>query len=454
MKKFNWQLFSIYIVTVLAIILSIPENIPLNFHLGSVNINRVTKSARIIIPFLYIDKPIMTRLGLDLKGGTQLVLEADMSQVAQQSRTNALESVHEVVERRVNFFGISEPNVQTSQTGENYRVIVELPGISDINEALNTLGATARLEFREFKEESTSSAYFAAIENTNPVNITGADLKKAEVAFDSTTGEPIVSFELTEDGGKKFAEVSTRLVDKRLAIFLDDFPLSAPYVKNPITDGRGIISGGFDAASAKKLALQLSAGALPTPIKVIEQKNIGATLGQESITKSVRAGLIGLTLVALFMLLRYGKMGFIADIALIIYGLWSYALFRLIPVTLTLPGIAGFILSIGMAVDSNILIFERMKEELRKGKPWFVSMELGFGRAWDSIRDANFTTIMTGLILYNPLNWNFLPLSGMVRGFALTLLIGVAVSLFTGIIVTRNFMRMWYRPKVDKLPNK
>ncbi len=451
MKKTSWSLFIIYILIVISIILSIPDGIPFKIKLGPINIDRLTNAARIVIPFLNIDKPIETKLGLDLRGGTQLVLEADMKEVPQSSRVSALESVRLVLERRVNFFGVSEPLVQTSQVDEHYRIILELPGIQDINEALNTLGATARLEFRELVNESSTSANYPTLENTKSVNITGADLKKAEVAFDQSTGEPIVSFELTEDGGKKFGDVSTRLVGKRLAIFLDDFPISAPFVKNPITDGKGIISGGFDAKAAKNLALQLSAGALPTPIKVIEQKNIGATLGADSITKSVRAGFIGLSLVALFMLLRYCKMGLIADGALLIYGLWTYAIFRLIPVTLTLPGIAGFILSIGMAVDSNILIFERMKEELRKGKPWLVAMELGFGRAWDSIRDANFTTILTVLILYNPLNWNFLPASGLVRGFALTLLIGVAVSLFTGIVVTRNFIRVWYRPKVKKI---
>ncbi len=452
MKKSKIILLVIYVFTVCSIIISLPDNLPLKFNIGLFKINRVT-SPHIQIPFLGIDKKISTHLGLDLLGGTQLVVEADMKNVPSSQRNQALESVREVIDRRINFFGVSEPVVQTAQSGESFRVIIELPGVKDINQALETLGQTAKLEFREFTKESSLSGYYATLENTRSVNLTGADLKKSEVAFDQTSGEPMVAFELTSEGGKKFADVSTRLVGKRLAIFLDDFVVSDPIVKNPITDGRGSISGGFTPDAAKTLALQLSAGALPTPIKIIEQKNIGATLGQSSVEKSIRAGEVGLFLVALFMILNYGKLGLIADLALIIYGLLSYALFRLIPVTLTLPGIAGFILSIGMAVDSNILIFERIKEEQRKGKPWHIAMELGFGRAWDSIRDANFTTIMTGLILYNPLSWNFIPSSGLVRGFALTLLLGVIISLFTGIVVSRNLIRTLYRPKKLKVTN-
>ena len=193
--------------------------------------------------------------------------------------------------------------------------------------------------------------------------------------------------------------------------------------------------------------MQLNAGALPVPVTVVEKRSVGATLGTESVVKSVRAGLVGLAIVAVFMIAQYGRLGILADLALVLYGLLTFAIFRLIPVTLTLPGIAGFILSIGMAVDSNILIFERYKEEKRAGRPWKVAMELGFGKAWDSIRDANFTTLITCLVLFNPGNWSLLPISGLVRGFAITLFIGVLVSLFTGIVVTRTLIRVLYKEK-------
>jgi preprotein translocase subunit SecD len=360
-----------------------------------------------------------------------------------------------VIERRVNFFGVSEPVVQHVKSGNAYRIIVELPGVSDVEQALSLIGQTAKLEFREFSEqnqESTQAAFLFPTEmNTKSVELTGKDLKKAAVNFNSNNGEPEVAIEFSGEGGKKFADITKRLIGKPLAIFLDQMPLMWPTVKTEITDGNAVISGGFTFDQAKRLALQLNAGALPVPIAVVEKRIVGATLGAESVEKSVRAGLIGLGIVALFMVLKYGWLGFYADLALLVYGLLTLALYRIIPITLTLPGIAGFILSIGMAVDSNILIFERFKEEYRRGKPWRIAMELGFGKAWDSIRDANFTTIMTSIILYNPGNWNFLPTSGLVRGFAATLFLGVVISLFTGIIVTRTCIRVLYRgPKGGK----
>lgn len=448
MKFPRLPLFLILVVTTLAIVVDIPTGIPIKFTLGPLKVDRFTSPPTLNVPFFGIQKNFKTHLGLDLLGGTQLVLEADMKDIAQPDKEHALESVREIVERRVNFYGVSEPVVQLGTVGESHRVIVELPGIQNVDEAVETLGQTARLEFREFKPEATSSAFFATLENTQPVNINGADLKKAEVSFEQNTGEPVVAFEMTSEGGKKFAEVTQRLVGMPLVMFLDDSPLSTPRVDQPILEGKGIIRGGFSSYSAKRLALQLSAGALPTPVKIIEQRNIGATLGAKSVNLSIKAGAIGLVIVALFMFFNYGRLGLLADMALVIYGLITMALFRIIPVTLTLPGITGFILSIGMAVDSNILIFERMKEELRKGKPWQIAMELGFGRAWESIRDANFTTLITAFILYNPLNWSFIPQSGMVRGFALTLALGVIISLFTGIVVSRNLIRAFYKPKL------
>ncbi len=441
-------LILILVLVIIAVLIDMPRGIPVKFSLGPVKIDRVTAPPTLTIPSLGIDKEFTTHLGLDLQGGTQLVLEADMKDIASSERNRALEGIQEVVERRVNFFGVAEPVIQTAQVSESYRVIVELPGVKDVDQAVETLGQTARLELREIDETASPAGIFITPETTKPIGITGKELKKAEVVFDPTSGKPQVAFELTDEGARIFAEVTKRLIGKQLPIFLDDLPVSAPVVTNEIPDGKGVISSEtFTREEARQLALQLSAGALPTPIKVIEQRTVGATLGRESVETSIRAGLLGLFLVTLFMVMYYGKLGLIADAALVIYGLLTYGLFRLIPVTLTLPGIAGFILSIGMAVDSNILIFERMKEEIRKGKPWQIAMELGFGKAWDSIRDANFTTLLTAFILYNPLNWAFLPASGMVRGFALTLAVGVGTSLFTGIVVTRNFMRAFYRQK-------
>lgn len=398
-----------------------------------------------------IDVTIKTHLGLDLSGGTHIVLNADMTGIPPAARNDALESSRQVIDRRVNFFGVAEPVVQTAKSGDSYRVIVELPGVTDVESAVALIGQTASLEFREFRNPAAATGaalIFPTLANTLSVDVTGKDLRSAKVDFSSENGQPQVALEFSGDGGAKFASATARLVGKHLAIFLDDQPLTWPRVNTPITDGRAVITGGFTVEGAKTLAFQLAAGALPIPVKVVEKRTIGATLGAQSVTRSVRAGLIGLAVVAVFMIAQYGRLGILADMALIVYGLAMYALFRLIPVTLTLPGIAGFILSIGMAVDSNILIFERYKEELRRGKPWRVAMEQAFGKAWDSIRDANVTTLLTAVILYNPGNWQFLPSSGMVRGFALTLFLGVIVGLFTGIVVTRTFVRVLYKEKL------
>jgi len=394
---------------------------------------------------------LKTRLGLDLSGGSRIVLQADMNAIAEGERAQALESAREVIGRRINFFGVSEPTIQTARTGSEYRIIIEMPGVTNAQEAIETIGQTAKLEFREFvtvPEASPAALTIPTLESTAPVDITGKDLKKAALAFSTETGEPQVGIEFTSDGAKKFGEVTTRLVGKPLAIFLDEFPITWPTVKTAILDGAAVISGGFTKDQARQLAIQLNAGALPVPVSVIEERSVGATLGADSVNKSIQAGVIGLVIVAIFMTLKYGRLGIFADFALVLYGLLTFSLFRLIPVTLTLPGIAGFLLSIGMAVDSNILVFERFSEEKRSGKPWYIAIESAFGKAWDSIRDANVTTILTCIILYNPGNWQFLPTSGLVRGFALTLLLGVLVSLFTGLVVTRTLIRVFYKEKI------
>lgn len=439
------------VLTFVLVCIDLPENYRVQFTLWGKKIDRTINPITFRFGFLgrRVEKTFTTALGLDLAGGSHVVLEADMRGIVEADRASALESAKEVIERRVNFFGVSEPVVQSSISEKNYRVIVELPGVSNVEQAIALIGQTALLDFREFTKTPSASdaAVLFALENTKSVGITGKDLKRATLEYSPQTGEPEVGIEFSAEGSKKFGEVTMRLKGKQLAIFLDSFPITAPVVQTAITDGRAVISGSFTKDNAKALALQLNAGALPVPVSVVERRTVEATLGAESIVKSVRAGFVGLMLVALFMVLQYGRLGLLADFALVLYGLLAFGIFRILGITLTLPGIAGFILSIGMAVDSNILIFERYKEEKRAGKPWHIAIEQSFGKAWDSIRDANFTTIITTLILYNPGNWQMLPSSGLVRGFAATLLIGVLISLFTGLVASRTFIRVLYREK-------
>src|SRR3989344_5778935 len=319
------------------------------------------------------------KLGLDLQGGTQLILQTQMEKIDLVDRDNALESARQVLERRVNLFGVSESLVQTSKVGEERRILVELPGIKDSSAAAELVGKTAQLEFREFDSDlvevnSTSSARLDPT-GGKPTGLTGADLKKALVTFGTAAGGrsgPQVSIEFTSEGAQKFAEITKRNVGKPLGMYLDGEPISwpPPRVEQEILGGSAVITGQFTTEEAKNLSVQLNAGALPVPIKILEQRIIGPTLGQESVNKSLLAGIIGLLVVTIYMVIYYGKLGLLADSALIIYTLISLAIFKtgffiLPPVTLTLAGIAGFILSIGMAVDANILIFERMKEEIR-----------------------------------------------------------------------------------------
>jgi len=252
-----------------------------------------------------------------------------------------------------------------------------------------------------------------------------------------------------KQGTELFAAITKRNIGKPVGIFLDNMPLTAPTVQGEIPDGSAVITGSFSTEDVKKLSIAINSGALPLPIKLVEQKSIGPTLGSTEVSKSVYAGAIGLIMVLLFMIFYYGRLGFIASLGLLIYGLISLFIFKAIPLVLTLPGVAGFILSIGMAVDSNILIFERIKEEQRKGKSFDIAVRLGFGRAIDAIKDANITTLTVAFILFNPLNWEFLPQFGMVRGFALTLAIGVGTSLFTGVVITKRLIEIFYKSKLN-----
>ncbi len=384
------------------------------------------------------------KLGLDLQGGTELILEADTSKVSPSDKDSALESAKEVIERRVNSFGLSEARVQTSKIGEQRRILVDIPGLRDASAAAELVGRPAKLEFKELSATlSAQASGSASVLDFQLTGLTGADLVKASPTFGSSRGGnngPQIALKFNDQGAKKFAEITKRNINKPLAIFLDDELLEAPTVQQEIIGGDAVITGKFTIEQVKKIASQLNGGALKVPVKIINQFSVGPELGQESVNKSLIAGIIGMTVVILFMGAYYGVLGLVADLALVIYTLLVLAIFKtglfiLPPVTLTLAGIAGFILSIGMAVDANILIFERMKEEVRWGKSKSLALELGFKRAWSSIWASNVSSLMTAAILYGMG-------TSLIRGFAITLAIGVLTSMFTAIVVTRTFLRL------------
>lgn len=433
----------IFLLTFIAGIVSLPKQIPINFVLGHLKINKtfVRPDINISLGRFRIEKKPDLSLGLDLAGGSHLVFEADTSSLPPDKKGTAINALRSIIEKRVNLFGISEPNVQTSSFEGKDRIIVELPGVKDTKEAIGVVGKTAQLRFAELSEEEGKGLI--------QTDLTGAFLKEAEVVFDKKTGKPSISIEFTSEGAKKFETITERNIGKPLAILLDDEVISTPIVQEKITGGMAQITGDFSLDEAKNLVVQLNAGALPVPVKLVEQRTVGATLGAESVRRSINAGLIGLGMVLVFMVVSYGKLGFFADVALIIFGILTLALYKILGVVLTLPGIAGFLLSVGMAVDSNILIFERFKEE-KKRRDFANALEVSFGRAWDSIRDANIATLVTAFVLANPLDFSFLQTSGPVRGFAITLILGIVISLFTGIVVTRNLLRVFIKEKSKK----
>jgi len=406
----------------------------------------------ILLAALIIDVPALAKFvgfkdgwtihkGLDLQGGAHLVYQTDLSKIEPGEESDATAGVVDVIRRRIDALGVAEPIIQ--KTHDNSRVIVELPGIQDVNKAINLIGETAQLEFRagikdkSLDENNRSKSY--NYEDWADIGLTGAYFKRAEVFIDqggtSIVRRPKISIEFDSEGAKIFATATKANIQKPLAIFLDKTLLSAPIVQDEITDGNAVINGDFTLESARKLAIQLNAGALPVPITLISQNNIGATLGQESVDKSIIAGVLGLLLVLLFMIIYYRLPGLVAALALIMYAIITLAIYIYIPVTLTLAGIAGFIISIGMAIDANILIFERMKEELREDRSIIAAVNAGFVRAWNSIRDSNVATIITCIILY------YFG-SGLIRGFALTLGIGVIVSMFSAITITHTLLQL------------
>lgn len=396
---------------------------------------------------LTIDRDLDYQRGLDLQGGLQVVLAAALPE-GQEADRDTMQAARQIVENRVNGLGVSEPLIQLVG---NDRIVVELPGLSDPDEAIRTFGETGLLEFIDagttpLGEGTTVVTDFgttaAPTDTTGTVYhtvLTGADLQAADVAFDPNTGQPQIAFEFK--GGhpaQTLSDYTSQNVGRYLAITLDKEVISSPVIQSPITDGRGVINGRFSLEEAQALVIQLKYGALPIPLEVIQNRTVGATLGEDSVQRSLIGGLIGIIVVALFMILYYRLPGLLAVLALGIYMALVLALFKLIPVTLTLAGIAGFVLSVGIAVDANILIFERMKEELREEKSLPAALRVGFERAWPSIRDSNASTLITCAILF----WFGATFgASIVKGFALTLALGVLVSLFTAITVTRTFLR-------------
>lgn len=381
--------------------------------------------------------------GLDLVGGTELVYKADTSQV--EDVEGAMESLKEVIERRIatanlsGALGALEPVIQTESAGiisgnREERLIVELPGVTDIDKAKETIGQTPQLEFRIENPQINADNFqnFTIEDLYQPTGITGQLLERARLEFEPTTRQPMVALEFNEEGRALLAKVTGENVGKQLAIFLDGELKQAPTIQSEITDGQAIITG-YDAVTAKEVVRQLNFGALPVNIDLASSQTIGATLGEEALNSGARAGVIGFIALCAFMIFWYRLPGLISSVALVGYVILSLAIFKLIPVTLTAAGLAGFILSIGMAVDANVLIFERTKEELKKGKSIHDALHEGFHRAWLSIRDSNIASIITAIVLF----WLG---TSAVKGFALTLGIGVMISMFTAISVSRTFL--------------
>ena len=372
------------------------------------------------------------RLGLDLVGGTQLIYEVDVSSIQASDQSSVMNGLRDVIERRVNLFGVSEPNVSIVKSGDSNRLLVELAGIKDVKSAIDEIGTTPFLYFAEIQVDPADPENAIVV----PTTLTGRYVQGAQLNFDNITTKPEVSITFNDEGAKLFEDLTAKNIGKPVAIVLDNNVISSPVVQEKISGGKAQITGSFTIDEARTLVERFNAGALPAPITLINQQTVGASLGGDSLSRVLYAGLIGTALVILFMLLYYRIPGVAASLALLIYIVLTASVFKLFSVTMTLAGIAGFILSIGMAVDANVLIFERRKEEMKRGVSKATALVEGFRRAWPSIRDSNITTMITSLILYYST-------TGFVRGFALTLGIGVLMSMFSAITVTRAILRVF-----------
>jgi len=392
------------------------------------------------------------RLGLDLSGGSHLIYKADVSGVPGDQISDSMDALRDVIERRVNLFGVSEPVVQVQgggfiSGGEN-KLIVDLPGITDVEKATAMIGEPPLLEFKierskdepitikPGKDGKIDAEALNAQQQFVSTELTGRYLQKATLEFDQNTRAPNISLQFDDTGTKLFAEITKNNIGKMVAIYLDGLPISTPVVREVIPNGQAVISGSFIPTEARELVRNLNYGALPLPISLLSKQTIGATLGDNAVVAGVKATIIGFLLVISFLILWYRLPGLVAALSLCIFITIMLSLFKLVPVTLTAAGIAGFIISIGIAVDANVLIFERIKEELCSGRSVTDAISAGFSRAWFSIRDSNISNFITALILF----WFG---TSLIKGFALTLGMGVLVSMFSAITVTRIFLSLF-----------
>ena len=478
-KKQFWPLIGILALTLVAAVFCFPQYV--NNGIDLANSKLAWKIPHLVnVPF---------KLGLDVKGGIELEYQADLSSIPENQRSGVMAGLRDLIERRINVYGVAEPLIQSS--GAN-RLIVELPGVEDVQQAINWIGQTPWLQFSEQRDQAetqkildkikqvqdavkaaqdkktdTQAAMIAvpdyqlALQNPyfKDTDLTGKYLKKASLTFNQTTGAPEVDLQFDDQGAKIFEDITGRNVGKQLAIYLDGASivdtngdgkidgsdLYAPRINEKISGGKAVITGITAVSEAKTLVARLNEGALPVPLgQPISQEKIGPTLGAISFDQTVKAGILGFLLVVIFMIFYYRLPGVLASLALTIYVVLLLALFKLIGVTMSLAAIGGFILSVGMAVDANVLIFTRMKEELEAGKTFIASVEEGFNRAWPAIRDGNFTTIVVGVIL-------FLFGTSFVKGFATTLNIGILVSMFSAIVITRSLLRSFAGSKIEKV---
>ncbi|MFH1909974.1 MAG: protein translocase subunit SecD [bacterium] len=383
-------------------------------------------------------KEIKMHLGLDLQGGVQIVYEIDETGIGDRPIAQVQSETIDLIRRRVDSLGVSESQISGTKIGNKYGVLVELPGVKEVEQAKSTIGKTAQLKFYELDENGGEKL----------TDLTGSDVTKAQAGTDSNQAgfsatSPIIFLEFSKEGADKFKEITKRNIGKPIMTKLDDEVVNVATVQTEISGGEAQITGIETLKEAKDTVKLINEGALPAPINLVSENQVGASLGRDAVEKSLVAGLIGLMLVAVFMLVYYRGLGVVAVVALFIYTLIVVSLFKLIPVTMTLAGIAGFIFSIGAAVDANILIFERFKEEKQKNLLITQALENGFTRSWPSIRDSNIASLITAFIL-------FYISTGLVRGFALTLAIGIFVSLFTSIYVTRTILRFFIKVKKDE----
>ncbi len=396
-------------------------------------------------PFVY---------GLDLAGGVALTYSIDTSKLpADASIKESVESLRDVVERRINIFGVREPVITTQYAtlAKEWRLSVELPGVTDLTEAKKLIGETPTLDFRILSDQKKAELKLgtstqATAQDFVQTPLTGTYVERSRLIFDQTTSQPLVELTFNSDGAKLFAAITKENKGLQVGIFLDGSPISIPFVREEITEGKATISGNFSVQEAKTLVGRLNSGALPVPISLSGTSVVPPHLGEKAVETATHAGLISFGLIALFMVIWYRLSGFVAVIALISYVIMTLALFKIIPVTLTAAGLAGFIISIGLAIDANILVFERMKEELKLGKSFEDAVRVGFDRAWTSIRDSHIAAIIISLILF----WLG---TSVVKGFAFTFFLGAVISLVSAQLISRLLLRVILPKNRGKLAN-